>query len=503
MQRFLMLFLGVLVVCCSKDEEATPDNLNDENVAIVHLGPVLNDFNNQQSRQSLEDVPDCSEDTPGFAQISLIYGEDDTPVEVIVEILEDENGLFTAYDEALEIPIPSGSNTVSVTLNEFLVWTNVDDAPGEIIWAAPKIGSDYAGFAENPLPFSWDLRAGSKTYTNVDVLCFEDRLVNLYGYQFFDITPKVINELCFFANFCTDSGRHYTANYSLDIYYGVNANGIPLYSGETPVTGEDGEFYADPVCLAIPGPQNDEADDEPYLYYEATLIDWADNYGNAAGQSASGTLSWNEIQALLNDDGETSEYLHLFINCGEDISDCGEFEAIPESSFYDSIIPEEPVDYFEIVNYLDGIIFSFSKGELCAEAEDMANCINEFNNLIPEDGFVISCLPAGCYTFIREQTDGINNLITTDEELLEFLGSIDSKGDALLVALANDYYWSTADIENGAIKEACSGYELIVSKIVSSCTPLQIDRFHLRITPSAEIIILNQEVIVFDENLCI
>ncbi|WP_037320892.1 hypothetical protein [Salegentibacter sp. Hel_I_6] len=503
LQRFLMLFLVVLIVSCSNDEKVIPDNLTNEHVAIVHLGAILNDFNDQQSRQSLEDIPDCSEEAPGFAQIVLTYGDEGTSVDIVIEILEDENGLFTVYDEALEIPIPSGETSVSVTLNEFFVWTNVDDEPGEIIWAAPKIGSDFADLVENPLPFTWNLRAGSKTYTNVDVLCFDDRLVNLYGYQFFDIAPKVIYELCFFANYCTNSGRHYTATYSLDIYYGTDANGAPLYTGEIPMTGEDGEFYADPLCLAIPGPQNDEAADEPYLYYVATLIDWEDNYGDANGQSVNGTLSWNEVQDLLNADGETNEYVHIFINCDEGATECGEFEAIPESSFYETIIPENPVDYFEIVTYLDEIIFNFSQGELCAGAEDMANCTNEFNNLIADDGFVISCLPAGCYTFIREQTDGVNQLITTDEELLEFLGNIDSKGDALLLALANDYYWSINDIENGAIKEACSGYELIASKIVSSCAPLQIDRFLLRITPSGQIIILDQEVIEFGENLCI
>lgn len=317
-QQILIVFLAGLVFSCSKDEKVEPGDLISENVAVVHLGPILNEFTNQQTRQSSDGIPQCSEEAPGFAQISLTYGEDETPVDVIVEILEDENGLFTAYDEALEIPVPSGSNTVSVTLNEFLVWTNVDDAPGEIIWAAPKADSDFADFVDNPLPFSWELRAGSKTYINVDVLCFDDRMVNLFGYQFFDINPEVIYELCFFANYCSDAGRHYTANYSLDLYYGISSNGTPLYMGEIPVTGEDGEFYADPLCLAIPGPQNDEADDDPYLYYEVTLLDWEGNYGDANGKMISGTWSWNDIEGLLNEDGETSEYFHAFINCDDD-----------------------------------------------------------------------------------------------------------------------------------------------------------------------------------------
>ncbi|WP_423738477.1 thrombospondin type 3 repeat-containing protein [Christiangramia lutea] len=321
---FYLKRIAVLVMCtllfhsCSK-EENTPVSEIDDSVGIISLGPILNDMNNSDEfRQALDELPSCSDQKAAFAEISLVYGEGEKLVELVVEILEDENGLFTAYDEALEIPIPEGETSVSVTLNEFLVWSNDGGAPGEIIWAAPMAGSDFEVFSENPLPYTWDLRAGSKTYTEIEVLCFEDRLVNLYGYQFFDINPEVIYEVCFFANFCSDSGRHYTANYSLDIYYGTNNEGTPLYSGEVPVTGEDGEFYADPICLAIPGPQNDEADGDPYLYYEATLLDWEANYGSANGQTVSGTWSLNDIQSLMNEDGETSEYFHAFINCDDD-----------------------------------------------------------------------------------------------------------------------------------------------------------------------------------------
>lgn len=109
MQLFLMLFLHVLVISCSTDEKLTVDQLGDENVAVIHLGPILNDFNIQQVRQSLEDLPGCMQEAPGFAQISLTYGEDEVPVEVVVKILEDENGFFSAYDEALKIPILGGA----------------------------------------------------------------------------------------------------------------------------------------------------------------------------------------------------------------------------------------------------------------------------------------------------------------------------------------------------------------------------------------------------------
>ena len=327
----VMVILLMIISSCSRDENPAPENIGNETIATLYLGPVLNDIaNNENSRQQINDVPSCSDEVPAFAQIMLTYGEADTPVDVIVEILEDENGLFTAYDEALEIPVPQGENSVSVTLNEFLVWSNDGGSPGEVIWAAPKSGSDFADFVDNPLPYSWDLGAGTKTYTDIEVLCFDERIVNEYGYVFFDILPEVLYDVCFFANYCTDAGRHYVANYSLDIYYGTSNNGAPLYTGEVPVTGVDGEYFADPLCLTIPSPQNDEGDDDPYLYYEATLIDWEDNYGTANGEMVSGTWSWNDILSLLNDDGETSEYFHAFINCEDD-------EGEPQDSDQDGV----------------------------------------------------------------------------------------------------------------------------------------------------------------------
>ena len=223
--------------------------------------------------------------------------------------------MFTAYDEELEIPIPPGNTTVSVTLTDFLVLSDDAGSPGEIIWAAPKTGSEYAEFVDEPLPITWDLRAGSKTYVDVPVVCFDDRQVNLYGYVFFDINTTEISTLCFFANFCTEAGRHYTANYSLDLYLGTSNSGTPLYLDQMPATGSDGDYYAEPLCLAVPPPAEGKGAGEPYLYYELRLLDWPDNYGSAGDHVETGTLNWIEVQDLLNNDGITAEYKHIYINC--------------------------------------------------------------------------------------------------------------------------------------------------------------------------------------------
>ncbi|MCH4824393.1 hypothetical protein ML462_14565 [Gramella lutea] len=321
----LIAVVGISFSSCNKDENDLSDNEIAENVAQLSLGPVLNGMiNNSSTRQQLDDIPDCSDEAPAYAQISLIYGDANTAVDVVVEILSDENGLFTAYNEDLEITISPGSTTVSVTLNDFLIYSDDEGSPGEVIWVAPKSGSEFEIFVDEPLPNSWELRAGSKTYIEVPVICFDDRQVNMYGYQFFDIFPTEISTLCFFANYCTDSGRHYTANYSLDLYLGTSDAGEPLYLDQTPVVSNNGSYYADPVCLSVPSPPEGIGMDEPYLYYEITLTDWPGNYGSAEDNVESGTLSWNDVQALLNDDGTTTEYLHIFINCGKDDEEEGE-----------------------------------------------------------------------------------------------------------------------------------------------------------------------------------
>ena len=320
MALFALIFL--LFSSCSKDETTDIGGEVSEDAASIYFGPLLADFENQLNRQQEQDIPDCSSDDPAYAQIKLTYGDDNTPVEVIVEILEDDQGLFTAYDESLEIPIPAGETTVSVSLNEFIVWNEVDDAPGMPIWVAPKFGSDYAKFVSNPLSNVFTLRAGSKNYVNVDVICYDDRDVNLYGYQFFDITPVPLYDLCVFANYCTDAGRHYTANYNFSLYeYDAEAEdgkGEMIYSNETPQTGNaEGTYWADPLCVVIPG--SDVASNLPYLVVEVSLIDWDGNYEAEDDDESTITveLSWDMISGLFSADGESTEYWHFFFNCPE------------------------------------------------------------------------------------------------------------------------------------------------------------------------------------------
>lgn len=351
-----LVVVGVLLfTSCSKEESPDAGNIVPDDVAVLSLGPVLNDMiNKAASKQAVGDIPACSEDAPAYAQISLTYGDADTPVDVVVAVLNDENGIFTAYDPALEIPVPAGATTVSVTLNSFLVRNDSGGSPGDVIWAAPMASSDFGSVVDQALPITWQLRAGSKTYADVPVICFDERQVNLYGYQFFDIHPQEVYNFCFFANYCNDAGRHFPAAYSLNVWLGTDNTGTLLYSDLTNSVSTEGEDpSAEPLCVALPD-LAEFADNEEYIYYEATLMSWEEVYGEVDATVISGTLSREDIQS--NFDGEDAvDYEHIQFGC--DSENTSQFEGDVATTWMDLFVELSKDSYY---NPESARIFAYS-----------------------------------------------------------------------------------------------------------------------------------------------
>ena len=297
---FLMVFTS-----CSKDEAI--QELNSEK-ATLSLGAIVNDLltNRAATKQAVGNMPACSADVPAYVSVVLsrdgvdVVGSDADPFEI--QLVDGQ--IFT--EEVAELQLDPDT----YSLEHFVVY-NDDD---EVIWIAPRAGSNLGGWIDNPLPLSIDLKAGVKKYVEVSVLCFDNREVNEYGYLFFELNPKEVMEFCFFANYCPPSGRHYTARYSVSIWKGTNDNGTPIYTDVVNTTSqyENGDYYANPVCFALP--DNDNAT-QPYLYYEVTLLDWSGNYGTVpAGTVISGTLTAQDI--MNNFDGPNNvNYEHLRFGC--------------------------------------------------------------------------------------------------------------------------------------------------------------------------------------------
>lgn len=295
---------ALLFTSCSKEEVSA--DLNSEN-ATLSFGAIVNDLvaNNSGNRQAIGDIPACSNDDPAFVRIILL---DDNGNPVVGSLGNGyrvdlaANQLFTVEDPQLEL-VPG-----NYTLDHFSVY----NADGDLIWLAPR-GGDMAHFVDSPLPLAIDLRAGVKKYVEVDVLCYDNRNVNEYGYLFFEINTNVAVDFCLFVNYCDEDGRHYPARYRVDVWLGTDDTGTPLYTNARNTTNryDNGDFYATPLCGALPA--NDDPD-EDYIFARITLLDWAEAYGDVDQSVMELTLSMNDIIENFGGDGEVN-YEHLRFGC--------------------------------------------------------------------------------------------------------------------------------------------------------------------------------------------
>ena len=318
---FLIVF-ALLFTSCSKEDSV--DVVNGPAKSTLSFGTFLNDMtaNKAAIKQAFENIPECSDDAPVYVEVVLsqngspVVGTIGDPLRVNVNSNPadyDEDGVEEYFtNESADLELDPGTYSL-----EYFTVLNANE---EIIWVAPYDDGDaesFAGFVNSSLPLEIHLTAGAKKYVDVEVLCFDDRVVNEYGYQFFDLETNEAFEFCFFANLCDENGKHYPAHYSVDVWIGTDDTGKLLYSDKMNAVDNEGENpSAAPLCLALPDlPKYDN--DEDYIYYEVTLMDWGGVYGDVEENVISGTLSRNDIEANFDGDNQV-DYEHLRFGCDDD-----------------------------------------------------------------------------------------------------------------------------------------------------------------------------------------
>ena len=208
------------------------------------------------------------------------------------------------------------------------------------------------------------------------------------------------------------------------------------------------------------------------------------------------------------------KYLLLFIllislGCSKDDAinvDLSQFESITERFPYADLTTNIAYDYYELLYSFDtpgNEELIVSEGSLCVNASNTNACIESFNNLETPFGFAGSCLPSYCFLYIKLQQGDNNTILNTPEQLLTFLGTIDTRSEAILWANANGYFHSLDIKEIGAIKATDDHFELLVSELVSGCLPYQSDQVHLRIDADGKISELDRAVYSYAKNSCI
>lgn len=325
MNKFKSYF-AFLTICtllfssCSKEEDSIDPNAE---TATLSFATVLNDMMNKNAalKQQL-DIPECSDATPAFVEVVLTGPENVGSMQdpLIVSVNpnpgdydgDSEAEYFTEESTDLEL-VPG-----TYTLQWFVVYDgHPDDDSSNRLWIAPRADGDMANFVDTPLPQSFNVGAGVKKYVDVEVLCFDDRLVNEYGYLFFDIETNQAIEFCIFGNFCPPSGRHFPAQYSVDVWsYANDQRGALIHENLTNTVelDENGDYAGSIICMALP-----DTDGLDEYYMEITLHS-SDAYGNIEERVIrAGVVRDDEVKQLF--DGENNlDYYHFREGCDGDDS---------------------------------------------------------------------------------------------------------------------------------------------------------------------------------------
>ena len=316
MRKFKLSFaylavFAMIFTSCSKEENSTMNQ--DPEMATLSFGAILTDLANTNASTRahtsfLDGVPQCSEEDAAYVEIILsrdgvnVVGDDGDEYRVNLAAGQ----MFTMEDPALQL-VPG-----DYSLDYFAVYS----ASGEMIWLAPMGGGDnLSNYVDSPLPLAIDLRAGVKKYVEVDVLCYDDRFVNEYGYLFFDIDQNRAIEFCVFGNYCGEDGRHYPAAYTVDVWsYSNGVKGAQMYNdvAATVEMNDQGDYAGSPVCFALP---DTEGLDE--YYFEITLRD-SDAYEAVEDRIIrAGVINDGDVRDLMSGENDVEYYHFREGNCGD------------------------------------------------------------------------------------------------------------------------------------------------------------------------------------------
>lgn len=273
LSKFALLALIIIAFSsCEKDDGAENDN-----TGRISFNATLNAMINNMNRQEVTDLPDCSDAEPAYVDIvatgPMNIGSIAAPFRVDLEAAGET--YVTAQDEELT-DVPAGD----YQLTYFVVY----DAENNPIWIAPTAGN-YEQFVEEPLPLDFTVQSGEDTEVSVDVLCFENRILNEFGNLFFSLDPHMAIEFCIVGNTCGAGD----ASFSTTVYSGSDNTGSLLYMDMANTPGEA-------LCMALP-----DLDGEDQYYFEISMD---------GAVIRSGVITDADVKALH--DGETNIDPYIF-----------------------------------------------------------------------------------------------------------------------------------------------------------------------------------------------
>lgn len=183
-----------------------------------------------------------------------------------------------------------------------------------------------------------------------------------------------------------------------------------------------------------------------------------------------------------------------------------EFKSIDSYQPFEDVKPAYDFDYWELIKHTtdhkETIQFRF--GVICKDSNNPRKCTYDFFRM-DDTGINFNYDPKNsrAYYYLKSNQQDYNKTWNSVDELKAFLGIIDSEGDALLLAAANGYFFAKDDRYMSGIRKKDDGYDVIGLKTISTCEPLQINKFLLQIDKNGNIKAKDEIIFIDDQKKCI
>ena len=247
------LTLVVSFTSCEKQTAKIDDGLSE---VVINITNVTDNIKKAGDKL----IPECSD---AVATHAVVTGVDPlgNPVLLELPILQQlENGTQTVVIKTQVLG--------EYTITGFEVCSNAD-----MIWAAPKPGSDYYEWTdpERRLDLMFTVEAFTKKKIDIDVMCIDESTFEEFGYFWFEFHKIAVKNICFFGDICTpDYENWYDGQTQMDFPAAYIVTITNNSTGEI-VAQEETDGQNGPLCIQYPANPDD---DSSYNVEIAIFVPW-------------------------------------------------------------------------------------------------------------------------------------------------------------------------------------------------------------------------------------
>jgi len=357
MKKLLVFVFAIGVLASCQKEEAVEATSQDVVFSGIDSG----------SAKKSTDADPCGNALADYAKVTI----DGDVYRPAVFYIDD-----VAFTQALKL------EPGNYVIDEFML-INDNGTPNDtdddyIVKAAPLAGAEFAEFVNTPLAFSFDVEGFKKAEVNVEVLCFEEKDYESFGFSWFAMTGITVREQVFFGDFCAKHPAEYVGS-----LYDQQANGVQLdmpaifridvYKNETFIKSYDNTaWFGEGEPLKVQYPDHDNAEDA-FAFELFILV----KSGTEFVYKSFHTWEFNDAEMIESGDEGVVDF--VLGNCNADEADLvlAPYMNLPETMTYKIVkVPGDLGGFFdtEISGVGDGYdIWNGVWPTFCADNETIIN----------------------------------------------------------------------------------------------------------------------------------